>query len=184
MSKGMFRTVSRLRSGYATDEVDEFFDLARRVYEGHDGETLTGRDVRAMAFDFVRGGYSTGAVDAALDRLEAAFVARTRQVFVAAHGQQAWMDQLADGARTLYGRLTRPEGERFAFAHRGAPGYEPADVDALCQRLVAYFDSGEPLTAQQVRSTTFRRRTGTKGYAEGPVDAFCDRAVEVLLGVE
>lgn len=184
MSKGMFRTVSRLRSGYATDEVDEFFDLARRVYEGQDAQTLAGRDVRAMAFDFIRGGYATGAVDAALDRLEAAFVARTRQEFVAAHGQQAWMDQLADGARTLYGRLTRPDGQKFGSAHRGGPGYEPADVDALCHRLVAYFDSGEPLTAQEVRSATFRRRSGAKGYAEGPVDAFCDRAVEVLLGVE
>lgn len=184
MSNGMFRTVSRLRSGYATDEVDEFFDLARRAYEGQAAETLTGRDVRAMAFDVVRGGYSTGAVDAALDRLEAAFVARSRQEFVAARGQQAWMEQLADGARTLYGRLTRPDGEKFLTAHRGGPGYEPADVDALCGGLVAYFDRGEPLTAQEVRSATFRRRGGPKGYAEGPVDAFFDRAVEVLLGVE
>lgn len=94
------------------------------------------------------------------------------------------MEQLADGARTLYGRLTRPDGEKFVPAHRGRPGYEPADVDALCHRLVAYFDSGAPLTANDVRAATFRRRTGVKGYAEGPVDAFCDRAVEVLLGVE
>lgn len=184
MSKGMFTTVSRLRSGYATDEVDEFFDLAREAYEGRGAEKLTGRDVRATAFDVLRGGYSTGAVDAALDRLEAAFVARTRQEFVAAHGQQAWMEQLADGARTLYGRLTRPDGQKFAPAHRGEHGYEPADVDALCRRLVAYFDRGDPLTAQEVRSATFRRRGGAKGYGEGPVDAFCDRAVEVLLGVE
>lgn len=184
MSKGMFRTVSRLRSGYATEEVEEFFDLAQRAYEGRVAEPLTGRDVRAKAFEIVRGGYSTGAVDAALDRLEAAFIARSRQEFVAARGQQAWMDQLADGARTLYGRLVRPDGEKFAPAHRGRPGYEPADVDALCRRLVAYFDSGEPLTAEDVRSATFRRRSGAKGYAEGPVDSFCDRAVEVLLGVE
>lgn len=184
MNKGMFRTVSRLRSGYATDEVDEFFDLARRAYEDQLAEPLSGRDVRAMAFEIVRGGYSTGAVDAALDRLEAAFVARNRQEFVAARGQQAWMEQLADGARTLYGRLTRPDGEKFAPARRAEPGYEPTDVDALCHRLVAYFDRGEPLTAREVRSATFRRRGGAKGYAEGPVDAFCDRAVEVLLGVE
>ena len=156
MSKGMFRTVPRLRSGYATDEVDEFFDVARRAYEGR-GDKLTGRDVRTMAFDIRRGGYASGAVDAALDRLEAAFVARARQEFVAAHGQQAWMDQLADGARTLYGRLTRPDTQKFAPAGRGEHGYEPADVDALCHRLVAYFDRGEPLTAQEVRSATFRR---------------------------
>jgi DivIVA domain-containing protein len=184
MSNGMFRTVSRLRSGYATDEVDEFFDLARRAYEGLVAEPLTGRDVRSMAFDIVRGGYATAAVDAALDRLEAAFIARSRQEFVTEQGQRAWMEQLADGARTLYGRLTRPDGQKFAPARRGQAAYDPADVDALCHRLVEYFDSGQPLTAQEVRSATFRRRSGTKGYAEGPVDAFCDRAVEVLLGVE
>ena len=184
MSGGMFRTVSRLRSGYATDEVDEFFEQARRAYEGQTPQRLTGRDVRATAFEVVRGGYATGAVDAALDRLEAAFVARSRQEFVAVHGQQAWMEQLADGARTLYGRLTRPDGEKFSPARRSEHGYEPADVDALCHRLVAYFDRGEPLAAQEVRSSTFRRRGGARGYGEAAVDAFCDRAVEVLLGVE
>ncbi|HEY8721906.1 DivIVA domain-containing protein [Pengzhenrongella sp.] len=184
MSEGMFKTVSRLRSGYATDEVDEFFDLARRAYEGKEAKPLTGHDVRATAFDIVRGGYATGAVDSALDRLEAAFIARARQEFVAAHGQQAWMERLADGARSLYGRLTRSDGEKFVRPHRGAAGYAPADVDALCHRLVGYFDRGEPLSAHDVRSATFRRRSGGAGYAEGPVDAFCDRAVEVLLGVE
>jgi DivIVA domain-containing protein len=184
MSQGMFRTVSRLHSGYAPDEVDAFFDHARQVYEGTVDDALTGRDVRATAFDLVRGGYVVGPVDAALDRLEAAFVARTREQFVAEHGQAAWMSQLADGARTLYGRLTRPDGQRFAPAQRGEPAYDPADVDALCRRLVAYFDHGTPLTAQEIRQTTFGRRRGSAGYAEAPVDAFCRRAVEVLLGVE
>jgi len=184
MSQRMFRTVSRLHSGYDPEEVDEYFDHAKQVYEGKVDETLTGRDVRATAFDLVRGGYVPVAVDAALDRLEAAFVARARDQFIATHGQAAWMAELADGARTLYGRLTRPDGQRFAPARRGEWAYDPADVDALCRRLVAYFDHGEPLTAQDVRSATFGRRRGAAGYAEGPVDAFCARAVEVLLGVE
>ena len=184
MSQGMFRTVSRLRAGYDPEEVDGFFDHARQVYEGTVDEPLTGRDVRSTAFDLVPGGYEAAAVDAALDRLEAAFVARARERFVAAHGQSAWMAQLADSARTLYGRLTRPDGERFAPAARNEPAYDREDVDALCRRLVAYFDHGQPLTAQEIRSATFRRRRGAGGYAEVPVDAFCDRAVEVLLGVE
>lgn len=186
-SQRMFRTVSRLHSGYAPAEVDAFFDRARHVYEGEKGagdDTITGRDVRSAAFDLVRGGYVVGAVDAALDRLEAAFVARAREQFVARHGQAAWMAELADGARTLYGRLTRPDGQRFAPAGRGEPAYDRDDVDALCRRLVAYFDDGKPLTAQEIRSTTFRHRRGAAGYAEAPVDAFCRRAVEVLLGVE
>jgi DivIVA domain-containing protein len=184
MSERMFATVSRLHSGYAPDEVDAFFDHARGVYEGSVEGTLTGRDVRSTAFDLVRGGYAVAAVDAALDRLEAAFVTRARERFVAEHGQEAWMAELATGARTLYGRLTRPDGERFAPAHRGEPAYDRADVDALCHRLTAYFDRGASLTAQDVRQATFRRRRGAAGYAEAPVDAFCRRAVEVLLGVE
>ncbi len=184
MSERMFRTVSRLHSGYDPTEVDTFFDHARKVYEGKVDEALTGRDVRSTAFDLVRGGYVTGAVDAALDRLEAAFVARAREQYVARHGQDAWMAQLADAARTLYGRLNRPDGERFAPAGRGEPSYDRADVDALCRRLTAYFDQGTRITAQDVRQATFRRRHGAAGYAEAPVDAFCRRAVDVLLGVE
>jgi DivIVA domain-containing protein len=184
MSERVFRTVSRLRSGYDPGEVDTFFDHARRAYEDGVDDTVTARDVRAAAFDLVRGGYVVGPVDAALDRLEAAFVARARERFVARHGQAAWMSQLADTARTLYGRLNRPDGERFAPAGRGEPAYDRADVDALCHRLVDYFDRGQPLTAQEVRQATFGHRRGAGGYAEAPVDAFCRRAVEVLLGVE
>lgn len=47
-----------------------------------------------------------------------------------------------------------------------------------------YFDQGRPLTSEEIRQATFRRARGHGGYAEGPVDAFFDRAVEVLLGVE
>jgi DivIVA domain-containing protein len=184
MSERMFRTVSRLHAGYDPKEVDTFFDHARQVYEGKVDQALTGRDVRSTAFDLVRGGYVTGAVDAALDRLEEAFVARAREQFIARHGQDAWMAQLADSARTLYSRLTRPDGERFAPAGRGEPAYDRSDVDALCHRMTGYFDHGRPLTAQEVRSATFGRRRGAAGYAEAPVDAFCARAVEVLLGVE
>ncbi|TFH72668.1 DivIVA domain-containing protein [Cellulomonas sp. HD19AZ1] len=184
MSDGMFRTVSGLRRGYDPDEVDEFFSHARAVYEQGPAGTMSGADVRTVAFDMVRGGYVTAAVDAALDRLEAAFVARHRAQFVADNGQDAWMAHLGTQARTLYGRLGRPDGDRFAPPEGRRPGYEPADVDELCHRLVAYFDTGAPLAAAEVRSATFRRRNGRNGYAEGPVDAFVARAVEVLLGVE
>jgi len=184
MSDGMFRTVSRMRSGYDPDEVDTFFAHARAVYEQGPTGALSGKDVRAVAFDLVRGGYVTSAVDAALDRLEAACVARARAEFIAEHGQDDWMRRLSEQARTLYGRLGRPDGDRFAPPPGRQQGYEPADVDALCHRLIAYFDHGTPLTAAEVRAATFRRRRGRNAYAEGPVDAFLARAVEVLLGVE
>ncbi|GAA3812151.1 DivIVA domain-containing protein [Cellulomonas soli] len=184
MSDGMFRTVSGLRSGYDPDEVDEFFEHARLVYEQGPPGTVSGKDVRDVAFEMVRGGYVTSAVDSALDRLEAAFVARERAEFVAEHGQQAWMDKLGEHARTLYGRLSRPDGDRFAPPEGRHVGYEAADVDALCHKLVGFFDNGVALTAAEVRAVTFRRRKGRDAYGRQAVDAFVGRAVEVLLGVE
>lgn len=184
MSDGMFRTVSSVRRGYDPDEVDEFFSHARSVYEQGPAGGLSGKDVRRASFSMVRGGYVTAAVDAALDRLEAAFVARARADFVGQRGQDAWLAHLGEQARTLYGRLGRPDGDRFAPPDGRHPGYEPADVDELCHRLVAYFDTGAPLTAAEVRNATFRSRGGKNGYDEASVDAFFGRAVEVLLGVE
>jgi DivIVA domain-containing protein len=180
----MFRTVSKLRTGYDPDQVDAFFTQARQVYEGEQAEPLTDTDVRRAAFDLVRGGYATESVDSALDRLERAFTSRHRQEILAAQGQQAWMDHLAGRARTLYERLRRPDGERFAPARRGEQGYLPDDVDDVCHRLIAYFDRGTPLTSDEVRHAAFGRASGHKAYAEGPVDAFLERAIEVLLGVE
>lgn len=180
----VFSTVSKFRTGYDQDEVDDFFDHAREVYEGGGSEELTSQDIRACAFELTRGGYDPAEVDAALDRLESAFIARTRQEVMATQGPNAWMTELAERAQTLYGRLGRPDGERFAEAPRGVLAYDKDDVDELCDRLVAYFDQTEQLTAAEVRSAQFRRRKGSKGYAEAPVDAFFARAIEVLLGVE
>jgi DivIVA domain-containing protein len=180
----LFRTVGKLQKGYDPEEVDAFFERARRVYEGDQREPLTSRDVQQTVFELVRGGYSTSSVDAAMDRLERAFVVRQRAEFVAEHGQQAWMEHLAALARTLYGRLTRADGERFAPPPRGQQGYLAEDVDDLCHRLVDYFDNGQSLTSEEVRNTVFRRARGSDAYAEPAVDAFCARAVEVLLGVE
>jgi DivIVA domain-containing protein len=139
--------------------------------------------VRVAAFDLVRHGYSPAAVDSALDRLEAAFVAADRADFIAENGQSAWMTGVVERATTLYERLTRPPGERFAPPQHGR-GYDAAQVDALLDRLVAYFDEGTPIQAAQVRSTTFDSAPRSRSYAEGPVDAYLDRVVDVLLAVE
>ncbi len=180
----MFRTAGRLRHGYDTGQVDDFFAEAREAYEGRGDRPMTGGDVRRATFDLVRGGYRTVAVDGALDRLERAFVARQRADFVQTHGQQAWMEHLAGQARTLYPRLARPDGERFAPPTRGEPGYRAEDVDVWCRRLVDYFDRGEPLSSDELRHATFGRAKARTGYDESTVDAFFDRAIDVLLGVE
>ena len=178
----LFPTVKGWGSGYDRQEVEDFFTRARRAYE--DGtEDLDGGDVRTVAFELDRGGYDPAAVDAALDRLEAAFVQRRRADHIAAHGQEDWMEQVAERATTLYPRLVRPAGERFAAPERGG-GYVADAVDAVLDKLVAYFDAGTALSAAQLRHVTFPSAPRSRAYAEGPVDAFLDRAVDVLLAVE
>lgn len=184
MSSTVFSTVSRLRTGYAPEEVDRLFERARQEYEGAASTGLDAATIHRAAFGFARGGYAFDEVDAALDRLEAAFVAKERTEYVAEHGQAAWMARLAEQARTLYGRLSRPAGEKFVPGRRGHWSYDADDVDALCGRLVNYFDRGETITSTEIREAKFRRRRGRDGYAEAPVDAFFTRAIEVLLGVE
>ncbi|WP_456237474.1 DivIVA domain-containing protein [Georgenia wutianyii] len=181
----MFPVVGRMSTGYDRDQVEQFFTRARQAYEtGAVGDAgLTEGDVRTAAFDLVRAGYATGAVDSALDRLEAAIVQRRRDAFVATHGQQAWMDRIAERATTLYPRLVRPAGERFAAPESGR-GYSRDAVDRLMDRLVDYFDADGDLTAAELRAATFPSAGRDKAYAEGVVDAYLDRAVEVLLAVE
>jgi len=182
--QGLFKPVPLWQSGYDRREVDQYFQHARAIYEGISSDRFGADDVQAVSFELVRGGYDTHEVDAALDRLAAAFVARHRADYIGKYGTDAWMSALADRAKTLYPRLSRPAGHRFARAEKGAPGYNVNEVDTLCDKLIGYFDQREQLTAAQLRGTTFTNASGNGGYAEGPVDAFLARAVEVLLGVE
>lgn len=179
--KDLFPTVG-WGSGYDRHEVQEFFSRARSAYE--DGaEDMDAQDVRTVSFELSRGGYDPTAVDGALDRLEGAFVQRHRADFIAARGQDAWMEHVAQRATTLYPRLVRPAGERFAPPTRGR-GYDSAAVDEVMESLVEYFDAGGSLTAAELRHASFVTARKSRAYAEGPVDAFLDRAVDVLLAVE
>lgn len=193
----LFPRVAATHRGYDTEQVDAFFERARHAYEGvttaqaaGDGQAsgdadtpFDARAVRAAAFDLVRRGYRASSVDAALDRLEAAFVAADRSAHIAENGQASWMTGVVDRATTLYERLTRPAGTRFAPPEHGR-GYDAAQVDALLDRLVAYFDEGAALTATEVRTAVFGSAPAGRSYAEGPVDAYLDRVVDVLLAVE
>lgn len=185
----LFPRVAPTQRGYAPEQVEEFFAHARSVYEsgrtpsGEDAADFGAADVRTAAFDLVRRGYRAASVDAALDRLEAAFVAAERTDFIAERGQVAWMDAVVDRATSLYDRLKRPAGARFAHPDRGR-GYDAAQVDDLLDRLIAYFDEGTPVTAVQVRTASFASAPRARAYAEGPVDAYLDRVVDVLLAVE
>ncbi|VEG26908.1 DivIVA domain-containing protein [Actinomyces howellii] len=178
----MFPRAGLLRRGYRREQVNNYFQTAHEIYDAGELDEMDSEGVRTVAFDIVRGGYRPDAVDAALDRLEAAFLQRRRAEYVAEHGRKAWMDEVAQLATTLYPRLLRPAGERFATARRR--GYSKTDVDALMDRIAAYFDSDGTLTAAEVRASVFAVTSRAKAYDETSVDRYLARVVEVLLSVE
>lgn len=181
----LFPRTNALRLGYKPDQVADFFDEARLAYErpGSPEPEDSPLNVRRAAFDLKHGGYSTAAVDAALDRLELAFATRTRDIYVRAHGQDEWMQQLAERAQVLYPRLRRPVGERFEHPATFKHGYDVRQVDAIMARITAFFDTGQPLAADELRAVAFASKTGTRAYDERTVDAFLARTVDILLGV-
>ena len=170
----MFPKSALLRPGYRPEQVDRYFETAHEIYDAGELDEMDSEGVRTVAFDVV--------LRAALDRLEAAFLQRRRAAFVAKNGRQAWMDQVTQLATTLYPRLLRPAGERFAPA--SGQGYDKTDVDALMDRVAGYFDSDTTLTSSEVRGAVFRRARGNKAYGEPSVDRYLARVVEVLLSVE
>ena len=171
----MFPKSALLRPGYRPEQVDRYFETAHEIYDAGELDEMDSEGVRTVAFDVVLRGYQPQAVDAALDR-------RRRAAFVAKKGRQAWMDQVTQLATTLYPRLLRPAGERFAPA--SGQGYDKTDVDALMDRIAGYFDSDTTLTSSEVRGAVFRRARGNKAYGEPSVDRYLARVVEVLLSVE
>ena len=79
----MFPKAALLRPGYRPEQVDRYFETAHEIYDAGELDEMDSEGVRTVAFDIVRGGYKPAAVDAALDRLEAAFLQRRRAAFVA-----------------------------------------------------------------------------------------------------
>lgn len=191
-----FSAAGRCTHGYDRDQVDEFFARARLAYETGPADAprggagtrtrsaLSARDVRVVAFDLVRGGYDVRQVDAALDRLEDAVARREREAAVSLLGEPAAMDQLTRRAQSLQARLTRPDGQRFARGRGLDHSYHVADVDEVCRRLLGYFGDGAAMSVDEVRRAVFRTRRGSRGYREVEVDAFLDRAVEIMVAVD
>ncbi|WP_165217958.1 DivIVA domain-containing protein [Schaalia sp. ZJ1691] len=179
-----FPTVSVFRRGYDPESVEAFFEDARRAYEGGvPAEEFSAVQVRQATFTLKRRGYQIEAVDAAMNRLEAAFVQRDRADHIAVNGESAWYDRIADRATTLYPRLQRPRGERFSHPESGR-GYDKSAVDDLLDRLAGYFDDRNDISVQDIRRAVFPPARGKKAYVEGPVDAYLGRAIEILLAVD
>lgn len=187
-----FSRVPRTARGYHVEDVDSFFAQAKGAYDRgastsatSSGKSVSSVDVRTVAFRLRRGGYDIHAVDSSLDRLEDAFAARERERLVEEAGDQGLLDELTRRAATLQGRLDRPAGERFSHPRRlRERGYDRDEVDALCDRLHAYFNEGFEMSADEVRRAVFSPRRGRRAYREPEVDAFLDRVVEIMVTVD
>ncbi|QCU78541.1 DivIVA domain-containing protein [Citricoccus sp. SGAir0253] len=173
-----FDVVSRETYGYHRRQVDEFMRRARVAYEGAGG--LRSADIRRITFDAVRGGYAADQVDEVLDRLEDALAQAEREARIRAEGEEAWRARVEGSVEILRGRLERPDGQRFRRPTRAdATAYAPADVDALCHRLLARLERRDGLGVDDVRLAVFGA-AGPEGYEEAQVDAFLDAAIDVL----
>jgi len=174
-----------MKSGYNPDQVDEFFVAARHAYSKPflNNTDMTPFAVRRAAFDLKFNGYDIGEVDAALDRLELALIKRIRDQEVNAKGAAAWQQVLVTGAQVLYGRLGRDAGTRFREPKGVAGGYRKSEVDAILDRIAAFFDTGVPLTAEDLRKAAFTRARGGRAYEERVVDVYLARATDILLGI-
>ena len=180
----LFPSAGRFSRGYEEEPVVQFFQEARRAYEGGaSAQDISFEEIRRAAFPLVRGGFKTENVDAALSRLESAFIQRDRAVYIAKHGESAWFSKIADEATVLYPRLLRPAGSRFAHPADRGIGYDCAEVDALLDRLAAFFDDQAALSESDLRFALFDTARGENAYVESQVDAFLGKAMYVLLAV-
>ena len=94
-----FPRVGLFSKGYDCEQVDAFFEDARRAYEGAvPPEQFSAEQVRLATFELKSRGYNIEAVDGAMNRLEAAFVNRDRADSVAAEGEAAWYDSVSASA--------------------------------------------------------------------------------------
>ncbi|GAB3521904.1 DivIVA domain-containing protein [Arthrobacter monumenti] len=182
-----FERVDRSEYGYNVKQVDQFLAKARQYYTSNDpdSQTITSRDVRAMAFDPARGGYEAEAVDAALDRLEDVFAQRERDQLIGDEGEEAWLMQIGRISAVLRARLHREDGDRFRRPKkRKTRSYNIEDVDDLCHDLLGYFEADQPLSVDVVRRAVFRSADGRDGYEEAQVDAFMDKVVELMAAID
>lgn len=176
-----FPRVKSRELGYSVSEVDLFINQARRAFDTDYSHavSLTSENIRTVSFPAESGGYAPRVVDAALERLETAFAERERAVGIAARGEAGWIQQANFEAATLTARFDRKSKQRFNRAGMFERGYSIKDVDSYSKKVLAYLQSGTPLTVSDVRSVAFRAQLG--GYDEAQVDAVLDAVVALLL---
>lgn len=178
-----FPRIKKSKAGYAVDEVEDFLEDARRAYAADRSAptVVSAESIRRTAFDMEKGGYSVVHVDAALERLEDAFAVREKDRAVAEVGDQVWFSNARSIAQEAIDRLDRPWAHKFKRVGALTLGYHPKDVDDFGEQLTSYFQDGQPMSVEEVRTVAFRTRRG--GYSEAQVDQFLDAIIGVMLAV-
>ncbi|MEX5235950.1 DivIVA domain-containing protein [Kocuria arenosa] len=176
--------------GYDVAQVDDFLAAVHAALQDappgpgpeHGSGVVLSTQVRAAVFAGARGGYRPEAVDELLDAVEESLAAAERERCLRARGPEAWQEHLDALTRLLRNRLDRPRTQRFRRPSRPrAQGYSAAHVDVLCERLGARLEGAAPLEPAELRRAVFPPAQGERSYEEQQVDAFLDRAVQLLL---
>jgi DivIVA domain-containing protein len=173
-----FELAPEKKLGYDINQVNAFITLARQQFQDETAQVLTSAEIRRAEFDLARGGYQIRAVDKAIERLEDAFVAREIQRERNLIGTANLNLRMLEIRAALDGRLGRRSNRRFSRVSWPLRGYNRAQVDTLCEFLSAHLEGKGPFDLMQARNAIFKPARG--GYVEGQVDAFIDRAVELL----
>ena len=172
MSENFKKSASN-QLGYEPQAVDAVILLARKQFAEPSSRVLDASTLRTTQFGLVKGGYDIAAVDAALERLDDAFVANEAKRLIAQrghHGAVLYQQQLQE---LLQGRAQRAGRNRFKKNPFWVKGYSKHQVDSMVTALAAGQQS-----VSQLRAVSFSPRWG--GYSEVQVDAYIDRAVEYL----
>ncbi|MBT1176112.1 DivIVA domain-containing protein [Bifidobacterium callimiconis] len=185
--------------GYDVGQVDAFLERAHTLYED-DEPKMSQEDIQNVSFALEKDGYVISQVDAALNRLEKAVVDKQTQWDVTQFGRVAWRAATEQLAHSLYGRADRPAKNRFDPGASRHPSYDRKQVDRLVNQVVGKIkrELGETeehesdavrkidaeLTSTRVSNIIFTQRTGKRGYSERQVDAYLNRAIQVLARLE
>ena len=172
-----FKTVTGRKLGYAPIEVDALIALARQQFEQPDQRLIDAVQLRSAQFTLEKGGYQPALVDAALDRLDDAFV--QREVLRLKHdgANTAALDYLDSVRAKLMVRSARPNRHRFSRVGLLQSGYSVRQVDNLLNQIASP-DAAQTIAVAQLRDAAFK--PARRGYNEAQVDAFIDRAIEFI----
>ncbi|MEN9752526.1 MAG: hypothetical protein RL670_217 [Actinomycetota bacterium] len=173
-----FENAEKHELGYDQVQVDQMVARARAQFADERESLITAAELRKTEFDLVRGGYKIAEVDSAIDRLDDALSAIEIAAVLRHHGIGLIENVMVDAAELLLGRAARPRRQRFSSAGWPLRGYSRRQVDVLVDIIAEHISSDTKINLEQIRRVVFKSRRG--GYNEAQVDAFIDKAIELL----